>query len=82
MKRIALTWNDTVLKGESYLFASYDGAMRQSKKVTTNPKVKTVQNKYGREFYIALGDVYENENGKRQFYAYGKGGVLLTVVNI
>ena len=82
MRRIALTWNDTIVKGESYLFKSYNGAMKESVKSTTNPRVKIVEDKYGCPYFIALGDCYEGDDGRRKVYAYGKGGHLLTVYNV
>ena len=71
-----------VLKGKSYLFTSFDAAIAQSQKVTTNPQVLTLQsNNYRDQYYLACGDHWIANNNDRGRYYYGRNGKLIDLIN-
>ena len=75
-------YDKIILKGKSYLFKDYDAAMRQSKRVTTNPKILTLQSSnYSEQYYLACGEHWIANDGSRGQYFYGRGGRLVELIN-
>jgi len=82
MKRVTLNndYDKMLISGKSYLFKDYDAAMGQSKKVTTHPKIITIQaDNYHTQYYLACGGCWIRDNGDRGQYTYGRRGQLIDV---
>jgi hypothetical protein len=60
-----------------YLYTSYAGAMRQSRRVTTNPSVRMITGRHGQQLYLAIGDDWINNDNVRGTYIYGTAGRLI-----
>ena len=70
------------LVGDSKLvFLTRAGALRQSRKVTTNPSAIELHTADIHEYpvYLAAGDHWIDNNGRGQ-YVYGRGGKLVELI--
>lgn len=68
-----------ILSGHSYCFRDPQAAERQSRRVTTNPGIETLEHD-GRWYYLALGDDYITDSGERGTHYYGRGGAYVQYV--